>query len=85
MAHPRERRKRQAADPRALREGLTADQLRALETLEFFRWTLAFVRRPPFQDPVPVLIDRTGERYAVLRPDGSIDESPGFLLREGDR
>jgi len=85
MVHPRERRKRQAADPRALREGLTAEQLRALDTLEFFRWTLAFVRRPPFQDRVPVLVDRTGERHAVLRPDGSIDESPDFRLREAER
>ena len=85
MPHPRERRKGQAADPRALRDGLTAGQLRALETLEFFRWTLAFVRRPPFQDPVPVLVDRTGERYAVLRPDGSIDESADVRLRRDDR
>src|SRR5690606_32555559 len=77
----RERRRRQD-DARALREGLTAAQLQALETLEHFHWTLEFVRRPMFQDPVPVVIDRYGERYAVLRADGSLDESPGFAIRK---
>jgi hypothetical protein len=77
----RERRRRQE-DARALREGLTAAQLQALETLEHFHWTLEFVRRPMFQDPVPVVIDRYGERYAVLRADGSLDESPGFPIRK---
>jgi len=82
MSSPRERRKQQVTDQRALREALTPEQQRALRTLEYFRWTLAFVRRPPFQDPIPVLVDRDGERYAVLRPDGTIDETPGFRFRK---
>ena len=77
----RERRRQQKDDPRALREGLTPAQLQALETLEYFGWTLKFVRRPMFQDPVPVVVDRNDERYAVLRADGSLDESPGFRIR----
>lgn len=78
----RERRRNQPLDPAALREGLTPAQLKALETLEHFRWTLKFVRRPMFQDPIPVVFDRSGERWAVLEPDGSINESPGFRLRD---
>lgn len=78
----RERRKRQPGDAAALRAGLTPAQLKALDTLEHFRWTLRFVRRPMFQDPVPVVFDRTGERWAVLEADGSLDESPGFKLRD---
>lgn len=79
----RERRQNQKIlDPVALREGLTPAQLKALETLEQFRWTLKFVRRPMFQDPIPVVFDRTGERWAVLEADGSINQSPGFRLRE---
>ena len=78
----RERRRRHDKDPRALREGLTAAQLEALKTLEHFHWTLEFVRRPMFEDPIPVVIDRYGERYAVLRADGSLDESPGFRIRK---
>jgi len=78
----RERRGTPVDDPEALREGLTPAQREALRTLEYFRWTLAFVRRPMFQDPIPVVFDRDGERYAVLRPDGTLDESPGFRIRE---
>lgn len=65
----------------ALRAGLTPQQLAALETLEQFEWTLHFVRRPLFQDPVPVVIDRTGLRYAVLEADGSLKEPPDFKIR----
>lgn len=78
----RERRQGQQQDPAALRAGLTPAQLKALETLEHFRWTLQFVRRPLFKDPVPVVFDRTGTRWAVLRADGSLDDSPGLRLRD---
>lgn len=79
----RERRQpgTEATDDAALRKGLTAAQLQALETLETFHWTLKFVRRPMFLDPVPVVFDREG-RHAVLRADGSLDDAPGFALRD---
>ena len=76
-----ERRQRHAEDVDALRAGLTPAQLRALETLEHFRWTLRFVRRPMFRDPVPVVVDRDGKRHAVLRADGTLDESHGLRIR----
>ena len=82
LLSPRERRGPPVDDPQVLREGLTPAQLEALRTLEFFGWTLGFVRRPIFQDPVPVVFDREGKRYAVLRGDGTLDESPGFRLRD---
>ncbi|MBJ6979065.1 MULTISPECIES: hypothetical protein [unclassified Luteimonas] len=78
----RERRRDTPLDPGALRDGLTPGQLKALHTLEQFKWTLRFVRRPMFLEPVPVVFDRTGERWAVLEPDGSLNESPGFKLRD---
>ncbi|TYT26838.1 hypothetical protein FZO89_11530 [Luteimonas viscosa] len=77
----RERRGQQPSDRSALRAGLTPAQLAALETLEQFRWTLRFVRRPMFQDPVPVVIDRDGKRHAVLRADGTLGE-PDFPIRD---
>jgi len=64
------------------RAGLTPAQLDALTTLEFFRWELRFVRRPLFQDPIPVVFNRDGKRYAVLEPDGSLNENPGFKIRD---
>jgi hypothetical protein len=78
----RERRGPQADDPAALRAGLTPAQLKALETLEHFRWTLKFVRRPLFKDPVPVVVDREGKRHAVLLGDGTLDEAPAFQIRD---
>lgn len=44
---------------------------------------MAAALRPPadVQAPVPVLFDRSGERYVVLREDGSIDQNPTLRLR----
>lgn len=76
-------RRRQTEPERAvaLRSGLTAQQLTTLGTLEGFLWTLAFVRRPMFQDPVPVVFDRSSNRYVVIESDGSVNETPGLTIR----
>jgi len=78
----RERRQAALRDAAALRAGLTPSQLKALDTLEQFRWTLRFVRRPMFEDPIPVVFDREGKRYAVLEADGTLNETPGFKIRD---
>jgi hypothetical protein len=78
----RERRNPGNARAAELRAALTPAQRRALETLEHFGWTLKFVRRPMFLDPVPVVVDRSGERHAVLEPDGSVDENTTLRLRD---
>ncbi|TKS55012.1 hypothetical protein E4582_09720 [Luteimonas yindakuii] len=78
----RERRKTTDADHDALRAALTPAQRAALPLLERFGWKLRFVRRPLFQDPVPILFDREGERWVTLEADGSINENPGFKLRD---
>lgn len=78
----RERRQAALRDAAALRAGLTPSQLKALDTLEQFRWTLRFVRRPMYQDPIPVVFDRHGKRYAVLEADGTLNETPGFKIRD---
>ncbi len=64
-----------------LRSGLSPEQLKALGTLEAFRWTLRFVRRPMFLDPIPVVFSPGGDRFVILEADGSINENPGFKLR----
>ncbi len=68
-------------DPVALRSGLSRAQLDMLETMESFQWRLAFVRWPVLQAAIPVLFNRTGTRYVVIREDGSIDEQPALKLR----
>lgn len=74
--------RRNAPNPAELRAGLTPAQRQAVETLEHFGWQLRFVRRPLFRDPIPVLFDRNGERYVVLQPDGTLDESQTLTLRD---
>lgn len=78
-----ERRKAAAENERQqLLAGLTPEQLATIETLEYFRWTLKFVRRPLFRDPVPVVFHPEGKRFAVIEPDGSINENPAIKLRD---
>lgn len=76
-----ERRKSAAADPAALRTGLTPGQLTTLATVEQFHWFLHFVRRPLFQAPIPVLFSRDASRFVVIEEDGSINETPALKLR----
>ncbi len=76
---PERRRNRpQIPDPH---EGLNPAMLMTLEALEIFHWRLAFVRRPLFRDPIPVLFDRDDRRYVVIQPDGTLDESGTLKLR----
>lgn len=78
----RERRRQDAeAHAATLRAGLSPQQLAALRTLEQFEWTLRFVRRPLFLEPVPIVFAPDGSRFVVLEADGSINENPGFKLR----
>ncbi len=65
----------------AQRAQLNAVQIEMLSGLERFGWELKFVRRPLFQEPLPVVFDGDRKRYALLKPDGTLDENPGFDLR----
>ncbi len=50
--------------------------------LEQFGWELKFVRRKAFQPPVAVVFDGDRKHFAVLEPDGSLNENPGFEIRQ---
>jgi len=78
----REKRRSGELDTQALRVVLTPAQLDALETLEHFGWTLRFVRRPMFRDPIPVLFQRDGKRHVVLEADGTLNETPDLVIRD---
>lgn len=78
---PERRAAAPAGDPAKLRAGLRPAQLVTLEALEIFRWRLAFVRRPLFQAPIPVLFDQDGTRHVVINEDGTLDEHPTLRLR----
>lgn len=68
---------------RALRAELSEAQLDTLAELERYGWELKFVRRPLFQPSIPVVFDGDRKHYAVLEPDGTLNEHPAFTIREG--
>ena len=78
----RERRKDLGANRAKLRAQLNEDQLIALSDLERFGWELKFVRHPMFQDILPVVFDPERDHFAVIRADGTLDEDPGFDMRD---
>lgn len=78
----KDRRRMSNASPSMLRAQLNEAQLMTLRELERFGWEIQFVRRPLFQDPIPVVVDGDRKTYAVLTPEGELDESPGFNLRQ---
>jgi len=75
---------RRHGDPmlgRALERHLNDDQLMTLRELERFGWELKFVRRRPFEPPVPVVFDGDRKKFAVLEQDGTLNEHPTIDIR----
>jgi hypothetical protein len=77
-----DRRNADVENASRLRALLNEDQRMTLTELEQFGWSLKFVRRPLFQPSIPVVIDADRKRYAVLEADGSLNETPGFTIRD---
>ena len=76
-----ERRNNQKMLSAELKRQLNSDQRMTLSELERYGWELKFIRRRPFQEPVPVVFDGDRKKVAVLRADGTLDENPGFEIR----
>jgi hypothetical protein len=77
-----ERRKALRELSSVLKRDLNDAQLSTLQGLEQFGWELKFVRRKPFQPPIAVVFDGDRKNYAVLELDGSLNENPGFEIRQ---
>ncbi|NNJ93171.1 MAG: hypothetical protein HKP57_00300, partial [Halobacteria archaeon] len=69
-----------------LREQLNAEQRMTLGELELLGWTLKFVRRPLFQDPVPVVVSDDKDEIGLLDADGKIviDKTENYREQSGD-
>ena len=78
-----ERRKLQKQLSSVLKRELNDAQRDTLGSLEQFGWELKFVRRKPFQPPVAVVFDGDRKKFAVLEPNGELNENPGFEIRQG--
>lgn len=77
-----ERRRQEAERGATLRSQLNDEQRQTLSDLERFGWELKFVRRPPFEESIPIVFDGDRKTFAVIRRDGSLDENPGFEIRD---
>ena len=52
-----------------------------LSKMEGFGWILKFVRRPLFQDVVPVLFHPDSKQYGVLEEDGTLNSRSDINIR----
>ncbi|MGB2255752.1 MAG: hypothetical protein ACPH56_12035 [Spongiibacter marinus] len=78
-----ERRQTQAPIPDNVEELLSELQLLTIRRVEDFGGSLWFVRRPLFQDVVPVVncSPNNSADAAVVELDGSLNTSHGLLIR----
>lgn len=77
-----ERRKGVKPVPENFEELLNEAQLRTLRSIGRFGWQLHFIRRPLFQELVPVLINSESDKCAVLEDNGSINEQANLDIRD---
>lgn len=77
-----EKRKDMASVPNNLDEHLNMQQIHALHQIESFGWQLHFVRRPLFQEPVPVIRSPDGDKFATVERDGRINTTPDLASRK---
>ena len=77
-----ERRGRQAAVPEQLNKTLSFEQSVTLTAKSQFGWTLAFVRRPLFQDIEVVITNPDRSEYVMIHEDGST--RPFYNVRSDD-
>jgi hypothetical protein len=78
----KERRNGMKPVPENFEELLNEAQLRTLRSIGRFGWQLHFIRQPLFQEVVPVLISREGDKFAVLEENGSINEKADLDIRD---
>jgi len=79
-----DREKRTDTDPvpENLEDVLNEAQIRTLRSIRHFGWGLHFVRRPLFQEVIPVLINKEGDKFIILEENGTINEMPDLNLRD---
>lgn len=81
MEAQNDKRDSEVSVPDNLDEYLNDAQRRSLIRVEEFGWRLAFVRRPVFQDIVPVVVSDDGKTHGVLEEDGSINTQHELVIR----
>ena len=80
MNEAQDRRSAEKERSATLKRQLNDAQMATMNTLERFGWEVKFIRRTP-EGKVPVLFDPDTRKYAVLRDDGELDETPKIPFR----
>jgi hypothetical protein len=78
----KEKRKEMVPVPDNLGELLNQNQMRTLRQIKKFGWQLHFVRRPSFQEPIAVIINPEGDKFATLETDGRIKVTTDLTVRK---
>lgn len=76
-----ERRKQDSQMHDSLDDILNEAQLVTLNNMEGFGWSLAFVRKPLFQEVVPVLLHLDNDKLGTLDQDGKLNVQPDIKFR----
>ena len=74
-------RRKQHYDYDELVKHLNESQVLALKQIERFGWELHFVRKPLFQDIIPVVISADKGSIGVLEEDGRINMDTDIKFR----
>lgn len=76
-----ERRTGVSPIPESIDLYLNDAQMEALQTMEYFGWQLAFIRRSDLNNIVPVIQHIQNKEFAVLDGEGDIIRDPNIGLR----
>lgn len=76
-----ERRKQDNKMHDSLDDILSEAQLVTLNNMEGFGWSLAFVRKPLFQEVVPVLLHADNHKLGTLDENGKLNVQPNIKFR----
>jgi hypothetical protein len=80
-AHSQERRVGKKPIPDDIGANLTDWQKQAIGRLESFGWSIRFIRRPLFEEPLVIVCDPSGKDFAVLTDDGRLDRKTDLTIR----
>lgn len=64
-----------------LKSLLNAEQQLSLRKIEQFGWELAFVRRPMFENAIPVVSSPSGDQFGILDSEGELDLNIEIRIR----
>lgn len=76
-----DKRKGDEPVPDKLKNYLSDAQLVALHKIEGFGWSLNYIRRPLFEEPVIVVSNADGSSIGILEEDGRLNLEPGIVTR----